>query len=666
MKILKCDVCPETFDRKFSLDRHKQTVHSKAQHRYQCKECKKTFPRRDNLQRHERSHRAEGLVECSICFRGFRSDYIAQHRETCKARTGQRSHGSQHVLKVRPFSARAPCKDKQLHTPYDGTAHIKVISFGSDLSLDMAESAAETPVRLMHLDAVDNDLRSKLRHYIEKDDVDQVKFYATLLGRTNTTLLMYACYTSSLQVARYLISTGVNIDNQDTRGNTALHVACHRGRQDIVELLLNAGADVHVHNAKGYTALALTAARGDQTAMAALLLSAGAKVEGDREEAVLLPLQPDTADSELAKADRLNEGQKILDARQKTPLFNALKYGCTETVLLLLKHGCRPEVLPSECRENLLNAAVDNLLGTVVTRYSFAKEKLQLLSWYTKFAGLPSDMMDDVRRRKLATLTKQIVQLFKDDNVPEITRLMGSGPDGRPFLDDVARTYGQTYGDILVDAVHENRLGVVKLLLDRGYDSNAISADGLTAFYIVTFRGDTDMMELLLRYGAKIDRILHGKTPLCLAASCGRIAAVKVLVERGAKVNGGGGTGDCTPLEHAVSFQGRLTEREQMMEYLIRKGADVNLGSRALLEKALLDGSARMVELLLNAGALTGRVSLSCMSKLRQYAKVSSQANAKLRLMEKKQDTEGAASQMVIEETARRWTDMQMVTSGGL
>jgi ankyrin repeat protein len=545
-----------------------------------------------------------------------------------------------------------------------------MISFTSDFGVDIVGSATEQPDEMMQLNAIEQDLRSKLRQNMEKDDVEEVKFYAGLLGRTKTALLMHACSTSSTEVALYLISAGVDINKQDTRGNTALHVACHRGDQNIVELLLNAGANVHLRNTKGYTALALTAARGDQTSMAALLLSSGAKADENCGSSEQPPLESTYRDGELISATSQEEGNMALDERHKMPLFLALKYGSTGMVELLLKAGSRVSILPAECRERLLENADDDLLGSAVTRYPSAKGKLQLLSWYTKSADLPPDTMDDASRRKVAELTKQSIQHFGEGNVLELKRLLGSGPNGRPFFDDVAHAYGPTYDEILYHAVGFNNLNTVRLLLDRGCDSNAKNDYGLTALHSASFRGYQEMIKLLLEYGANIDSNYNGETPLCHAVDWRRASCVELLLERGANVSGGGGPGDKSPLMKAIAstgvgsggFASTSGAKEQIVEYLIQAGANVELGRP--LETAILHGSARMVERLLNAGAILDQIPPWRISQLSEYAESGEQgllfreAKKKLRLIEKKQRADAAASRTAPEETERRWIDL--------
>ncbi|EMD31287.1 hypothetical protein CERSUDRAFT_60194, partial [Gelatoporia subvermispora B] len=59
----------------------------------------------------------------------------------------------------------------------------------------------------------------------------------------------------AVDIARYLLDQGADVDGADSSGWTALHIAASAGHEDIVRDLLGAGADVKKTNDKGLTAL---------------------------------------------------------------------------------------------------------------------------------------------------------------------------------------------------------------------------------------------------------------------------------------------------------------------------------------------------------------------------------------------------------------------------
>ena len=76
-------------------------------------------------------------------------------------------------------------------------------------------------------------------------------------------------------VITYLVKTGIDVNNQDQDGVSALHWACERGHYSIVKLLLDHGANVNSVTKKGETPLHYTS---PNTQMIKLLLDSGVRV----------------------------------------------------------------------------------------------------------------------------------------------------------------------------------------------------------------------------------------------------------------------------------------------------------------------------------------------------------------------------------------------------
>ncbi len=109
------------------------------------------------------------------------------------------------------------------------------------------------------------------------------------------------------------------------------------------------------------------------------------------------------------------------------------------------------------------------------------------------------------------------------------------------------------------------RKDIVKLLIDKGADVNAIAASGLTPLYLATLNGNKDLVELLITKGADVNT--HDKkyriTPLHLAAEDGHKEIIMLLLESGADVNPIDIKKD-TPLDIA---------KKNVVDLLISKGA---------------------------------------------------------------------------------------------
>lgn len=71
------------------------------------------------------------------------------------------------------------------------------------------------------------------------------------------TLLMSACAFNKIEIVNFLISKNVNLDIQDTRGNTALMQAIESNYTTIIEALIQAGARLDIENDNHETAFTL-------------------------------------------------------------------------------------------------------------------------------------------------------------------------------------------------------------------------------------------------------------------------------------------------------------------------------------------------------------------------------------------------------------------------
>ncbi|HLK60932.1 MAG TPA: ankyrin repeat domain-containing protein [Chthonomonadaceae bacterium] len=135
--------------------------------------------------------------------------------------------------------------------------------------------------------------------------------------------LLAAAYWDNTAVSTLLIEKGakVNFNPADTDGNTPLLYAAEHSNEALIRLLVSRGADVNTvftwdfPGRKSWYETPLMAAQWtnvDDPAITDLLLSRGAKVNG-----------PDTSQSH----------------RKWTPLIEAIRFGRSRSVRILLQHG---------------------------------------------------------------------------------------------------------------------------------------------------------------------------------------------------------------------------------------------------------------------------------------------------------------------------------------
>ena len=114
------------------------------------------------------------------------------------------------------------------------------------------------------------------------------------------------------QMVKILLKTGIDINQQDLGGWTALHWAARNGYQVVVELLLAHGADPNLADNSGWTALHRAALHGHQ-AVVESLLAHGADID-------------------------------LTDNDGATALHRAARNGYQAVVELLLAHGADPNI----------------------------------------------------------------------------------------------------------------------------------------------------------------------------------------------------------------------------------------------------------------------------------------------------------------------------------
>ena len=88
-------------------------------------------------------------------------------------------------------------------------------------------------------------------------------------------------------------------------------------------------------------------------------------------------------------------------------------------------------------------------------------------------------------------------------------------------------------------AVRADDLPLVESLLKAGADVKAANRSGISATYLACENGSDKMLDLLLRSGADANGtfLLHEETPLMMCSRVGNLSTVKMLLDKGAKVN---------------------------------------------------------------------------------------------------------------------------------
>merc|ERR1712029_41693 len=154
-----------------------------------------------------------------------------------------------------------------------------------------------------------------------------------------------------------------------------------------------------------------------------------------------------------------------------------------------------------------------------------------------------------------------------------------------------------------------HRLPMLDLLISHGADINAMTEEKVTPLHIASREGLRMLSQRLIENGASVNAVggTLKRTPLHQACIKGRETTVQLLLDHGANVNSKDKV-NLTPL-HIASRGGwiRTDQSSVIVKLLIEKGAKVNaiggILERTPLHEACLKGKTEAVQILLDHGA---------------------------------------------------------------
>lgn len=111
----------------------------------------------------------------------------------------------------------------------------------------------------------------------EKQDLKDVN--ASCDDGAATSLLINAALAGDYAAEKFLLGQGVQVNERDARGYTALHAAAYTGHLDIVRLLVENGADINDQQNESRLSVLHAAAQTNNLAEAAYLLANGARLD---------------------------------------------------------------------------------------------------------------------------------------------------------------------------------------------------------------------------------------------------------------------------------------------------------------------------------------------------------------------------------------------------
>ncbi|CAF1255635.1 unnamed protein product [Adineta ricciae] len=330
--------------------------------------------------------------------------------------------------------------------------------------------------------------------------------------------------------------SGPDADNLNITGQTALFMATLKDRVDVVKFLIHRGAQVNVKNRYGVSPLLLCAESGNQELVRALV-EAGADVNV-------------TPQGELAE-ENLLAGQ--------TPLFGAAKKGHVEICEYLIQNGANVNAVTMTGATALYTATEEAHLdviellirhGADVNRSPKGQVARDLhIEYQTPLLIACMRNYDAVIRHLIRSnadvnVTSErgsspFLAICQHNNV-EIAQLLIE--HGARYDVEAKNLYDGKINGLIV-AAEAGSFDILRLLVERGLDVNyKIEGKGETAgrtpLFCACAKGFQDIVQYLLEKGADVNGTeKSGLSCLHIAAAMGHADTVQILCEHGANVD---------------------------------------------------------------------------------------------------------------------------------
>lgn len=377
----------------------------------------------------------------------------------------------------------------------------------------------------------------------------------------DTSVLNYASSAGSVQAVNMLLDYGAAIDAKTSLGVEALWRACCSNHKEVVKTLLQRGANVDTQSRRGISAL-MVAIRDDRADITQILLDAGANVSISDEDG--------------------------RDALQYAVIHK--RHSVARSILSLMQRSGR----------TLSDSYIRSVMEDAIQTGGGIREMVESLFGEKALKELVFDQ---------TMLQKGLMGVAKGGHVEDVEFLIRMGAVvGHPKF---------KHNDGLVArAANSEQMEVLKALLDAGADPNSIgreSGSHMTPLMFACWRNNLAVMEILIQCGADVnlegDRASSGvselEPPLVASSRLGDIAAMKLLLANGAKINCADSKYD-TPLAAGAGW-GQVSS----VKLLLGHGANIHAVHRdsgSVLAAAAARGSIAVMKLLLEEGAIINAV----------------------------------------------------------
>ncbi|KAF7171814.1 hypothetical protein CNMCM5623_004145 [Aspergillus felis] len=314
------------------------------------------------------------------------------------------------------------------------------------------------------------------------------------------------------------------------QGTTALHLAAYGGHIEVVKFLIHAGAEVNAFDFPGLTALHWAAYKGHKD-IVALLLENGAN-PSSLPYHLMDTLRDPTAKGSMgltAMLDRTNDDGSLLFARAP-PLHCAVAGGHDDIVRLLLDRGADLHMeglgTPYTALETAADRGNGELIKLLMNAGAHASQRalnLAVLSAHTEAAKI---LLDAGVNASLPD-TSGLLPLNRAASLGHETMirlLLEAGAD--------VHSVDATGGSALHLAASGGHDSVVQLLINAGASTKSTDERGMTPLHHASQGGNLKAVQIILDHNRSASRRdLNELTALHSAANCGNAEVFSVLLQ---------------------------------------------------------------------------------------------------------------------------------------
>jgi ankyrin repeat protein/L-ascorbate metabolism protein UlaG (beta-lactamase superfamily) len=363
------------------------------------------------------------------------------------------------------------------------------------------------------------------------------------------TLLHTAAYNGKLEIAKYLIDKGADVNARSASASAPLHGAALYGHEEVVRLLISKGADPNAANASGFTPV-INAATGGTLATLRALIDAGGSVRARTSDGTNILMYAIRNGKQDVVRLLITAGVPLdeTDGAGSTAIHYAAVSGDTALIRLCVQAGLPIDradtsgqtpfhfacsgakidamrlLLDLGANLNATDHSGENAVNKVI--YSgFQPNKPTAL--YEAIPFLASKGID-VNHQNNYGYTPLLFAINMVDTVI-INQLVSAGAD--------INLVGGDATPPLITVVMQHPAEYIPYWLKKGVNQNARSPHtGETALHTAVLRGDLAIVQELLKSTHDVNAVdNNGRTPLGLAEQYDHKQIAQALRAKGAK-----------------------------------------------------------------------------------------------------------------------------------